>query len=113
MGVVHHATYPIWFEMARTESLRLSGVSYAELEAAGTLIVVVKLEVKYRRPAKYDDELTVTATCTRAAGVRIEHDYEIRRGDELLVTGSTVLACVDRTGKVVGVPEMLQHDPAD
>lgn len=113
MGVVHHTVYPIWFEMARTELLRLSGVSYAQLEAAGTLIVVVKLEVKYRRPAKYDDELTVTATCTRAAGARIEHDYQIRRGDELLATGCTVLACVDRDGKVIAVPENLQHDPPD
>jgi acyl-CoA thioester hydrolase len=111
MGVVHHTVYPVWFEMARTELLRLSGVSYAELEAAGTLIVVVKLQVKYRRPAKYDDELTVKATCTRAAGARIEHDYEIRRGDELLVTGSTVLACVDRAGRVIGVPETLHFEP--
>ncbi|MBI1367959.1 MAG: YbgC/FadM family acyl-CoA thioesterase [Planctomycetes bacterium] len=111
MGFVHHSIYPIWFEMARTELLRQSGISYAQLEATGTLIVVVKLEVKYRKPAKYDDVLDITAICTRAAGARIEHSYEIRRGDELLVVGSTVLACIDRAGKVQPVPEHLHYEP--
>jgi len=111
MGFVHHSIYPVWFELARTELLRQTGLSYAELEASGTLIVVVKLETKYRRPAKYDDALTVTATCTRAAGVRIEHDYEVHRDGELLVTGRTVLACINREGKAVAVPEKLQLDP--
>ena len=104
MGVVHHAVYPTWFELARTEMLRAGGVSYARLEADGVLIMVVKLEVKYRRPARYDDLLQVTAHLRRAEGVRIEHDYEIRRGGELLCTGSTVLACVNREGKAIGVP---------
>ena len=107
MGFVHHTVYPVWFEMARTELLRESGIAYAELERRGVLIVVVKLETKYRRPARYDDELTVTATVRKVGGVRIEHDYEVHRGDELLCTGSTVLACLDREGKLRGVPEEL------
>ena len=111
MGFVHHSIYPVWFEMARTELLRQRGVVYAELERQGVLIVVVKLEVKYRRPARYDDELKVTATLTRIGGVRIEHDYEVRRGDELLCTASTTLACLDRDGKLRGVPPELLDSP--
>ncbi len=107
MGFVHHSIYPIWFEMARTELLRQSGFVYAELEKAGTLIVVVKLEVRYHKPAKYDEELRVTATLKRSAGVRIEHDYEIKRGHEKLCTGSTTLACLDRSGKVIPVPDAM------
>lgn len=110
MGVVHHTVYPVWFEVARTELLRVSGTPYAQLEAQGLLIMVVQMQVKYRRPAKYDDVLQITATLRRASGARIEHDYEIRRGTELLVTGSTVLACVDRTGRVVPVPENLRWE---
>lgn len=107
MGFVHHTVYPVWFEMARTELLRESGIAYAELERRGVLIAVVKLETKYRRPARYDDMLKVTATVRHVGGVRIEHDYEVRRGEELLCTGSTVLACLDREGKLRGVPEEL------
>ncbi|MBI1374841.1 MAG: acyl-CoA thioesterase [Phycisphaera sp.] len=108
MGYAHHSVYPVWFEIARTELLRQTGVSYADLERDGMLIVVVKLELKYRRPARYDDEVRVIATTTRASGVRIEHDYEVRRGHELLCTGSTTLACLDREGKLQQVPEMLR-----
>jgi acyl-CoA thioester hydrolase len=112
MGVVHHTVYPVWFEMARTELLRVSGTPYAQLESQGLLIMVVQMNVKYRRPAKYDDVLQVTAILRRAGGARIEHDYEVRRDAELLVTGSTVLACVDRTGRVVAVPENLRWEEA-
>jgi acyl-CoA thioester hydrolase len=107
MGFVHHSVYPVWFELARTELLRESGVAYAELEKSGTLIVVVKLEVNYKKPARYDDLLDVTAMVTKVGGVRIEHDYEIRRGAELLCTGNTTLACLDREGRLTGVPQAL------
>lgn len=111
MGFVHHSVYPIWFELARTELLRESGLAYSELEKAGTIIVVVKLDVRYHKPAKYDDQIEVTATLKRSAGVRIEHEYEVRRGHERLCTGSTTLACLDRSGKIVAVPEPLYYDP--
>ncbi|MEY5033287.1 MAG: Acyl-CoA thioester hydrolase YbgC, partial [Planctomycetota bacterium] len=50
MGVVHHAVYPIWFEMGRTEMLRAAGGSYRDMEAAGVFLAVVRLEVRFRRP---------------------------------------------------------------
>ena len=108
MGVAHHSVYPIWFELARTELLRESGIAYAELEKAGTLIVVVKLEVQYKRPARYDEVLQVTARATKVGGVRIEHAYEVRRDGELLCTGATTLACLDRDGRLTGVPDALR-----
>ena len=107
MGVAHHSAYPVWLEIARTELLRASGVAYAELEKSGTLIVVVKLELTYKKPARYDDLLDVTATLKRAGGVRIEHAYEVRRGRDLLCTAATTLACLDREGKLTAVPEAL------
>ena len=111
MGYVHHSVYPVWFEMARTELLRETGPAYAELEREGVLIVVVDLKVKFKRPARYDDELEVTATLRRSGGARIEHDYEVRRDRERLVTGSTTLACVDTDGRVRPVPEALRYEP--
>lgn len=111
MGYAHHSVYPVWFEMARTELLRRIGTPYAELEQRGLLIVVVKLDVRFHRPARYDDLLSITATTTRSAGVRIEHTYEVRRGTDRLTTGVTTLACINRDGRVQPVPEALRYDP--
>lgn len=108
MGLAHHAVYPVWMEMARAELLRETGVSYAELERRGVLIVVVKMNLHYKLPARYDDLLQVTATLRRATGVRIEHDYEIHREKRLLCAASTLLACVDRTGRLQPVPDFMQ-----
>ena len=108
MGYVHHSVYPVWMELARTELLRQSGKSYAQWAREGLLIVVVRLNLSFHQPARYDDELAITATLTRAAGAKIEHDYQVSRDGERLVTGSTVLACVSRDGRPVRVPADLQ-----
>ena len=112
MGYVHHSVYPIWFELARTELLRESVGSYAEMERCGLLIVVVKLDVRFHRPARYDDLVQITATLKRSSGVRIEHVYEARRDGLRLASGTTTLACVDRTGQLQPVPESLRHESA-
>lgn len=107
MGVVHHTVYPVWFEIGRTELLRSTGRTYRELEAQGTLLAVVRLEVRYRAPARYDDLVTLVTTLTSAGHVKIEHTYEARRGSEVLVVGATTLACLDRDGKARPLPEGL------
>ena len=56
-GVVHHSVYPVWFEMGRTELLRANGLAYKDLEKVGVFFVVAELNIKYRRPAMYDEEL--------------------------------------------------------
>lgn len=109
MGVAHHAIYPIWFEMGRTELLRTSGVNYRDIEAQGILLAVVSLSVQYKRPARYDDYVTLETTLSRAGNVKIEHDYALYRGEELLTTASTTLACIGRDGKLQSVPEILHR----
>lgn len=109
MGFVHHSVYPVWLEIARTELLRAAGHRYADLEAQGLRIVVARLSLSYHKPARYDDQLQVTAVLTSgaAAGAKLEHDYQIHRGDELLVTATTTLACLDPAGKPIRVPDFL------
>jgi acyl-CoA thioester hydrolase len=107
MGLLHHANYLVYFEQGRTELLRQSGRSYKELEDAGVFLVLAKIEVRYRLPARYDDLLTLRTIVTRATPVRIEHRYEVLRGIQLLAEGSSTLACVDRDGKLQGLPEWL------
>ncbi len=107
MGVAHHAAYPVWLEIARTELLREQGEAYRALEAAGVFFVVARLSLRYRQPAHYDDQLSIDVTCGRSAGVKLEHAYTVHRGEEVLATAETTLACVDRDGKLRPVPEGL------
>ncbi len=113
MGVAHHTAYPVWFEMGRTELLRATGLDYATLEREGVLLAVVTLEVKYKHPARYDDELQLTTTLVSCGHVKIEHRYELRCKDELLATARTVLACLSRDGSPREVPEALRAIQAE
>lgn len=112
MGIAHHSVYPVWFEIARTELLRAAGPSYAEIERQGIFIVVARLSMTFKRPARYDDQLQVTATLTDAGGAKLEHEYRVDRDGELLCIGATTLACVDPDGKPVRVPQALLN-PAE
>jgi len=110
MGVVYHGNYAQYFEMGRVEWLRNKGISYKELEKSGIMLPVVSLTMNYRKPAVYDDELTVTTTLKYLGGVKIEFDYEItnQQGD-LLTTAHTVLVFVDmQTKRPVAVPGYLE-----
>ena len=109
MGYLHHSRYLQYFEMGRVELLRNLGHSYADLERQGVYFVVIKAEVRYKAPARYDDELTLTTRLVRATHVRYDHTYELRRGDALLAEGSTTIACVDREGQLRQIPESLRH----
>jgi acyl-CoA thioester hydrolase len=108
MGLLHHANYLVYFEQARTELLRGLGLSYRDLEDQGYLLVLTRAEVRYRRPAHYDDLLTVRTTVARTTAVRIDHAYEVFREGVLVAEGSTTLACVDREGRPQALPESLR-----
>ncbi|HUS47885.1 MAG TPA: thioesterase family protein [Phycisphaerae bacterium] len=109
MGAVHHGRYWAYFEMGRTELLRQQGVAYRDLEEAGVFFVVAKCAAKYHAPAGYDDVLVLTTHVARTGRARIDHTYELRRkSDNLLIaTGETTLACVDRNGRIIAIPEPL------
>jgi acyl-CoA thioester hydrolase len=109
MGLLHHANYLVYFEQARTELLRSRGVTYKELEDQGFLLVLAKASVRYKNPARYDDELTIRTTVSRTTPVRIEHKYEVFRGGLLLAEGETTLACVDREGRLQALPDWMQQ----
>ncbi len=107
MGLLHHANYLVYFEQGRTELLRQRGRSYKDLEDQGYFLVLAKIEVRYRQPARYDDLLTLRTTVTRTTPVRIEHRYEVLRDGRLLAEGSSTLACVDREGRLQALPDWL------
>lgn len=108
MGVVHHANFLTYFEMGRTELLRANGYDYRHVEEGGVFMVIVEASCRYRRPARYDDLLRLRTVVTQVGAAKIEHEYQLFRGDELLADGHTTLACVDRAGQLQRVPEWLR-----
>ena len=110
MGLLHHANYLVYFEQARTELLRQLGATYKALEDQGFLLVLTRLEVRYRKPAHYDDLLTIRTTVERVTFVRIDHRYEVFRDGDLLAEGSSTLACVNREGRPQALPDFLREN---
>ena len=109
MGLLHHANYLVYFEQGRTELLRSRGLSYKDLEDQGYLLVLTKLEVRYRAPARYDDLLTLRTTVVKTTAVRIDHRYEVFRDRALLTEGTSTLACIDREGRVQALPDVMRE----
>ncbi|MFO1448015.1 MAG: thioesterase family protein [Opitutaceae bacterium] len=104
MGVVYHGSYLPWFEIGRTTLLKEHGLSYRQLEADGFRLPVLEVSAKYLRPALYDDTLTIVTTMRERPLLRIRLEYEVFRGDELLATGTTAHAFIDREGRPVRPP---------
>ena len=104
MGVVYHGSYLPWFEIGRTTLLKEMGLAYRKLEEDGYRLPVLEVGAKYFRPAVYDDTVTIVTTLKERPLLRIRLEYEVRRGDELLATGFTVHAFIDREGKPVRPP---------
>ena len=109
MGYLHHSKYFEYFEMGRTELLRAAGTRYRDLEASGVLFVVAKVECRFRQPARYDDELTLQIRIARQTTARIDHEYKLFRDGTLLTDATTTLACVDRAGKVIPIPDLSRN----
>lgn len=96
MGVVYHANYLVWCDMARTEHLRHAGVSYRELEDGGLRLAVVEAELRYRAPARFDDRIQVQCWVRDVASRRVEFGYLIAREDRTrLATARTKLIALD------------------
>jgi acyl-CoA thioester hydrolase len=107
MGFLHHSKFFEYFEMGRTELLRQAGIRYRDLEARGVLFAVVKVACQFKAPAHYDDELVLTTRVEKMTHVKIEHAYILRRGDTVLCEASSTLACIDRKGRLIAIPEEL------
>ncbi len=110
MGYVYHGNYAAYFEVARTESFRQLGIRYKDLEAEGVGMPVGELRSRFRRPARYDDLLTVRLLLRQPAeGSRVLFEYEIyNEARELLTEGHTLMVFVSTsTGRPVPVPASI------
>lgn len=95
-GVVYHANYLKYFERGRTEWLAAQGFAHRELaESAGLGFTLARIVVDYKRPARLDDELSVTTALAERGRARVDFVQRVMRGDEVLVTANARVACID------------------
>jgi acyl-CoA thioester hydrolase len=107
MGVVYHARYLVWLDVARTEHLRRSGSSYRELEEGGLRLMVSEANLRYRRAARYDDPIRVRTWVREVASRRIDFGYAVEHAErgELLVTARTALLVLSADFAFARLPE--------
>jgi acyl-CoA thioester hydrolase len=94
MGIVHHANYLAYFEVARVEWLRRRGVEYRDWARRGTHLAVVETAVRYILPARFDEVLAIECRLTEVRHASIRFEYRIVREGTVLTEGTTRLACV-------------------
>ena len=99
MGVVHHANYLVWFELARTALCAESGYHYADIERLGYRLMNSAAALRYRQPAHYGDTVQVTCWIESLPSRAIHFAYEVHRGELLLATGSTEHLWIEVAGQ--------------
>ena len=109
MGVVYHGNYPQYLEIGRVEWLRSLGISYKSMEENGCMLPVISLAIKYKKPAVYDERITIRTRLLKIPTVRIEFGYEILAEDgSLIAEAETQLAFLDtQSRKPIRCPEPL------
>lgn len=111
MGVVYHARYLVWLDVARTEHLRRSGLSYRELEADGLRLAVSDVSIRYRQPARYDDSIRIRCWVRELASRRVEFGYAVEHAEDgqLLATASTGLLALDSAMTITRLPQRVSE----
>jgi acyl-CoA thioester hydrolase len=110
MGVVYHARYLVWLDVARTEHLRRSGMSYRDLEASGLRLAVSDVTIRYRQPARYDDPVRIRCWVRQVASRKVEFGYAVEHAedDRLLATATTGLLALNSVMALSRLPDEVR-----
>jgi len=95
MGIIHHSVYPIWFEAARTEFIKYSGITYTQLEQQGIMLPLAELTCRYLRPVHYEDRVTIITVTQKLSYAKIVFYYQVMLNGELMAEGTTTHGFVD------------------
>ncbi len=116
MNVVYYGNYAQYFEVGRVESIRQLGYTYKDMEQQGVIMPVVEMQVKYLRPATYDDLITIKTQIRE-----LPHDHQItfyqevfNEAGKLLTSGKVVLYFLDaatrrKTTMPAAMHEKIEH----
>ncbi len=111
MGVVYHARYLVWLDIARTEHLRRSSMSYRQLEESGLRLAVSDVAIRYRQPARYDDPIRIRCWVREVASRKVDFGYAVEHAEHgrLLATASTGLLALDSSMTLTRLPEHVRQ----
>lgn len=106
MGIVHHASYIVYFEVGRSHYARERGSDYASIERSGVALAVIEMHARYVKPAVYDQLITVRSWIDEMRSRSVVFSYEIvdTESGDILVTGTSKHLCIDKAGRVVPIP---------
>lgn len=92
MGIVHHSNYLLWFEKSRRDYLRKAGISNSTISGLGFFLPLIEMECRFKRPAKYGDDLQVITKISSMSCVKTVFEYEVleKAKRKLIATGKTV-----------------------
>jgi acyl-CoA thioester hydrolase len=107
MGIVHHAVYPVWMELGRSDLLRAMGQEYTQWEQQGVMMAVGELRVKYRVPARYDELVSLRTWVKEAGRRKVTFGYEITRDGVRLAEGETLHMIMGPDGRSRTLPEAM------
>jgi acyl-CoA thioester hydrolase len=112
MGVVHHGSYIAYLERGRLEYMRRRALPYKQLVERGYHLPVIELNVRYKKPASFDDVLQIETRLGALTRVTVRFDYRVLRpraegsaGLDVLLEAHVVLACIDARGKPRALPD--------
>ena len=106
MGVVHHANYLAWMEVARVAYCSAAGFQYRDMEELGGIfLVVTEALCRYRAPARFDDDIRLSCWVLESRSRTVRFAYEMHRDGELLATGETLHAVTDTKGTMIRMPD--------
>ena len=109
MAVAHHANYPIWFEVGRSDLMRSLGLPYTEVEAQGFYFMLSRLEVEYRAAARYDELLTLSTQIGAVQSRAVIFEYVLKRRDTLIASGSTHHVNTDKSYRIARIPDEVMR----
>ena len=89
MGIIHHSIYPVWFEVGRTNFIKMLGISYSQLEKDGVMLPLSALDCRYIKPIHYEDEVIVQTSVMKLTVSRIQFSYKVLLDGVLMAEGST------------------------
>jgi acyl-CoA thioester hydrolase len=108
MGIVHHGSYLVYFEVGRVEWLRRRGVTYADWADKGVHLPVVEAQARYLAPARFDDALEIETTLAELRTVSLRFRYRVKRDGKVLAEGFTRLGCIDRDHKLLRISDAMR-----
>ena len=95
MGVIHHSVYPVWYEAARTEFIKMTGVTYSELEKEGIMLPLSEVHCKYILPVRYEDRVTIETRLSLLTFAKTGFEYRVMLDGRVMAQGSTLHGFVD------------------